>query len=60
MNWKFVMHEHLTGPMLGVVVVVALAGAVTLVCFVAMFWMLFRPGEADRHHPKYGILNDDR
>jgi hypothetical protein len=54
------MHEHVAGPMLGVAVVVALAGAVTLVCFVAMFWMLFRPGEADRHHPKYGILNDDR
>ena len=53
------MHEHLTGPTLGVVVAVALAGAVTLVCFVGMFWMLFRPGEADRHHPKYRILNDD-
>jgi hypothetical protein len=59
MNWGFVMHEHLTGPMLGVVVVMALAGTVTLVCFVAMFWMLFRPGETDRHHPKYEILNDD-
>jgi hypothetical protein len=54
------MHEHVTGPMLGVAVVVALAGAVTLVCFVAMFWMLLRSGETDRHHPKYGILDDDR
>jgi hypothetical protein len=54
------MHEHLTGPMLDVVVVMALAGTVTLVCFVAMFWMLFRPGETDRDHPKYEILNDDR
>ena len=54
------MHEHLTGPMLGVVVVVALAGAVTFVCFVAMFRMLFRPGETDPHHPKYEVLRDDR
>jgi hypothetical protein len=46
--------------MLGVAVVVALAGAVTLACFVAMFRMLLRPGEIDRHHPKYEILNDDR
>lgn len=54
------MHEHLAGPMLGVALVVALTGTVTLACFVAMFWMLFRPGETDRRHPKYGILDDDR
>jgi hypothetical protein len=60
MNGGFVMHEHLAGPMLGVAVVVALAGAVTLACFVAMLRMLFAPGEMDRHHPKYEILDDDR
>jgi hypothetical protein len=26
---------------------------------VAMFRMLFRPGETDPHHPKYEILHDD-
>jgi hypothetical protein len=54
------MHDHLMGPVLGVVIIVAVAGTVTLVCFVVMFRMLFRPGETDWHHPKYGILRDDR
>ena len=54
------MHDDLIGPVLGVVIIVAMAGAVTLVCFVAMFWKLFRPGETDRHHPKYEVLRDDR
>jgi hypothetical protein len=54
------MHDHLIGPLWGNVMIVAVAGAVTLVCFVAMFWMLFRPGETDRHHPKYDVLHDDR
>jgi len=27
---------------------------------VIMLWMLLRPGETDRHHPKYDILRDDR
>ena len=53
------MHEHLAGPVLGVAIIVAVAGAVTLGCFVAMFRMLFRPGETDLHHPKYEILRDD-
>jgi hypothetical protein len=53
------MHEHLAGPVLGVAVIVAVAGTVTLGCFVAMFRMLFRPGETDSHHPKYEILHDD-
>jgi hypothetical protein len=57
---EIVMHDHLIGPVLGVVIIVALAGTVTLVCFVAMFRMLFRPGETDPHHPKYEVLRDDR
>ncbi len=60
MKWGFVMHEHLTGPLPGVIAIVALTIAVTLACFVAMFWMLLRPGETDRRHPKYGVLDDDR
>lgn len=54
------MHDHLIGPLWGNIMIIAVAGAVTLVCFVAMFWMLFSPGEVDRHHPKYDILHDDR
>ena len=60
MKVEIVMHDHLIGPVLGVVIIVALAGTVTLVCFVAMFRMLFRPGETDPHHPKYEVLRDDR
>jgi hypothetical protein len=54
------MHDHLIGPLWGNVMIVAVASAVTLACFGAMFWMLFRPGETNRHHPKYDILQDDR
>jgi hypothetical protein len=57
---EIVMHDHLVGPLWGNVMIVALAGAITLGCFVAMFRMLFCPGETDRHHPKYDILHDDR
>ena len=41
-------------------IIVALAGAITVACFVAMFRMLFRPGEDDPSHPKYDILRGDR
>ena len=54
------MHHHLLGPLWGNVVVIALAGIVTVGCFAAMIWMLIRPGEADRSHPKYDVLRDDR
>jgi|KBSMisStaDraftv2_1062788.scaffolds.fasta_scaffold847069_2 hypothetical protein len=54
-----VVHDHVIGPVLGVAVIVAMAGAVTVACFVAMIRMLLRPGEADHHHPKYEVLRDD-
>jgi hypothetical protein len=57
---EIAMHDHLTGPFLGNVIIVVVAGAVTFACFVAMFRMLFRPGETDPHHPKYEVLRDDR
>jgi hypothetical protein len=53
------VHDHVIGPVLGVAVIVAMAGAVTVACFVAMIRMLLRPGEADHHHPKYEVLRDD-
>lgn len=54
------MHHQLSGPLWGNVVIIALAGAITVGCFVAMFRMLCHPGETDRRHPKYDILRDDR
>lgn len=54
------MHHHLIGPFWGNVIIIGVAGAITVTCFVAMFWMLLRPGEADPHHPKYAVLRHDR
>lgn len=54
------MPHHITGPFWGNIAIMGIGGAITLACFVAMFWFLFRPGETDRRHPKHQILNDDR
>jgi hypothetical protein len=47
------------GPFWGNVVIVVLAGAITLACIAATFRMLFHPGEHDPRHPKYMILRED-
>ena len=47
-------------PWIGNLIVIAFAGAVTLACFVTMFWLLLKPGEKDAGHPKYRVLRDDR
>lgn len=49
-----------TGPFWGQLAVAAFAGVITLACFAAMFWMIFRPGEKDPRHVKYDILRSDR
>ena len=54
------MHHHLIGPLWGNVIIIGIAGAITVACFVAMGWMLLRPGEADPRHPKYTVLRHDR
>ena len=54
------MHHHLTGPLWGNIAIIGLAGAITVGCFLAMFWMLFRPGELNPQHPKYLVLRNDR
>jgi hypothetical protein len=54
------VHHHLTGPFWGNVMIIAIAGAITVGCFVAMFWMLLRPGESNPNHPKYLVLRRDR
>jgi len=48
------------GPFWGNVVIVVLTGAITVGCFAAMLWLLWRPGERDRRHVKYDILRPDR
>jgi hypothetical protein len=53
------MHHGFMGPFWGNVAIIAIAGAITLACFAAMFRMLFRPGERDPRHPKYMILRHD-
>jgi uncharacterized membrane protein YedE/YeeE len=54
------MHHHLIGPYWGNVIIIGIAGAITIACFAAMFWMLRYPGETDPHHPKYSVLRHDR
>ena len=53
------MHDHMAGPLVGNLIIIGIAGAITLGCFVAMFWMLLRPGEAGYDHPKRTILRED-
>lgn len=54
------MQHHLIGPLWGNIIIIGVAGVITVFCFAAMLWMLIRPGETDRHHAKYTILRDDR
>lgn len=54
------MDHHLVGPLIGNLIIIGVAGAITLGCFVAMAWMLLRPGETRRDHPKRAILCEDR
>ncbi|MBN8714194.1 MAG: hypothetical protein J0H50_09480 [Xanthomonadales bacterium] len=54
------MHHHLIGPLWGNLIIIGVAGTITVACFVAMVWMLIRPGEKDRKHPKYAVLRNDR
>lgn len=53
------MSHALMGPFWGNVVIVAVAGAITLASFGAMLRMLCHPGERDPRHPKYMILRED-
>lgn len=54
------MHHPLTGPFWGNIAILVLAGSFTIACFAAMLRMLVRPGEDDRRHAKYMILEDTR
>ena len=53
------MH-HFYGPFWGNIAIIVIAGAITIGCFVAMFWMIFGPAEKDSHHHKNDILRPDR
>ena len=54
------MHQHLIGPFWGNVLLIGIAGMITMACFTAMLWMLFRPRETNPNHPKYLVLRHDR
>jgi hypothetical protein len=51
------MEHHLTGPFWGNVVIIGIAGSITLGCVLATLRMLIRPQENDPQHPKYLILD---
>lgn len=53
------MHHHLAGPLIGNIIIIAVAGLITLACFAAAIRMLLRPGERNRRHPKYKVLEDE-
>jgi hypothetical protein len=53
------MHHHLTGPLWGNIVILIIAGIITLGCFGAMLRMLWRPGETNPRHAKYDIFRND-
>lgn len=50
----------LIGPALGNFLVMALVGSVALACIVLAFRLAIHPGERNRDHPKYRILEADR
>jgi hypothetical protein len=53
--------EHaLAGPLVGNIIVAALAAIVTVACIIIAARMLIRPGEIDPDHPKHRILQPDR
>ncbi|MGH8111484.1 MAG: hypothetical protein ACREPL_06040 [Rhodanobacteraceae bacterium] len=54
------MQNMMMGPFWGVLAILIVGGVITLGCFGLMFWLIFRPGEQDRHHVKYEILRPDR
>lgn len=54
------MQNIMMGPLWGIIAISAFGGIVTIACFALMFWLIFRPGERDPHHPKYDILRRDR
>ncbi|CAM5206310.1 hypothetical protein CDEF62S_06159 [Castellaniella defragrans] len=44
----------------GNLVLLIVFGFGTVACFAAALWMLVHPGEKNRNHPKYRILQDNR
>jgi hypothetical protein len=47
------MHDHLMGPYWGNVIIIGIASAITVACFLGMIVMIVFPGELERTHPKY-------
>jgi|HubBroStandDraft_5_1064220.scaffolds.fasta_scaffold795944_2 hypothetical protein len=51
---------HLSGPLWGNILIVIVAGTITIGCFVVMLKLLWRPGETRANHPKFTVLRHDR
>ena len=51
--------QNFSAHWLGNIIIIAIAGAITVACFVAAAWMLGHPCERDRRHPKNQVLRDD-
>lgn len=54
------MIHHLTGPLIGNIIIIVVFGLGAIGCFVAAIAMLLNPGEKNKDHPKYRVLRDDR
>ncbi len=46
--------------LIGNLFIIIVFGLGAIACFAVAIVMLFRPGEKNRDHPKYRIMNDDR
>lgn len=51
--------QNFSAHWLGNIIIIGVTSAITIACFVVATWMLVRPGERDRRHPKYLMLDDD-
>lgn len=51
--------QNFSAHWLGNIIIISIAGAITVACFVAAAWMLVHPGERDRRHPKHQVMRDD-
>ncbi|NYT61760.1 hypothetical protein H0A66_05405 [Alcaligenaceae bacterium] len=54
------MTHHLSGPLIGNIIIIVVFGLGTIACFIAAIAMLLHPKEKNKDHPKYRVLRDDR
>ncbi|MER1964619.1 hypothetical protein ABS757_08095 [Castellaniella sp. FW104-7G2B] len=52
--------DSFANHLIGNLIIIAVFGLGAIGCFVAAIIMLVKPGEQDKNHPKYLIMDDDR